>query len=220
MHPVSKTLLLPCLAATTLMGCAPSTVANANSQSNKGVEIATEMVATKFKPSANPKLERAIFAGGCFWGTEFHFREVPGVTKTAVGYIGGKTKNPTYMEICYEDTGHAEALMLEFDANQISYEKLVDVFWATHNPCTLNRQGPDRGTQYRSEIFYLNENQRKIAEKSMKRAQANFKRPIVTKITPAPTFYFAENYHQQYAAKNGKASCPIDFSDHKKIDKS
>ncbi|MDI9635642.1 peptide-methionine (S)-S-oxide reductase MsrA [Kamptonema cortianum] len=156
-----------------------------------------------------------MVAGGCFWGTEYYLRQMNGVVATAVGYIGGKTDNPTYKEVCYEGTGHAEAVMVEFDANVVSYSAILDRFWQIHNPCTWNRQGPDIGSQYRSAIFYLNDEQKSIAEKSKKDAQKLFRRPIVTLIEKAPRFWMAEEYHQQYAEKTGKTSCPIDRSDHK-----
>lgn len=210
MNAMPTTLLL----GLALAGCTPATLVEARQNPADDKAIATTLVPTEFASKPGSKTEKAIFAAGCFWGPEFHFRKVPGITATAVGYIGGKTKNPTYFDICYKNTGHAEAVILEFDPAQITYRQLVDKFWMIHNPCTLNRQGPDVGDQYRSEIFYLSPQQKADAEASMKEAAKLFKRPIVTKITAAPTFYFAEVYHQQYAAKTGKASCPIDFSDH------
>lgn len=171
----------------------------------------------KLAPTKNPakseKRERAIFAGGCFWGLEKHFRETPGITATAVGYIAGRTKNPTYKEVCYENTGHAEATMVEFDPALINYSQVVDTFWQLHNPCTLNRQGPDFGDQYRSGIYPLNNEQNKLAEESKAKAAPLFKRPIVTEIVTGQTFYMAEDYHQQYSEKTGRA-CAIDRSDH------
>ncbi len=173
------------------------------------------LAATKFKPSAGVKTERAIFAGGCFWGLEKHFRETPGITATAVGYIGGSTKNPTYKEVCYDHTGHAEATIVEFDPTQITYSQVLDRFWQIHNPCTLNSQGPDYGDQYRSGIYPLNNSQLKIAEESKEKSASLFKRPIVTEIKAGQTFYMAENYHQQYSEKTGRA-CAIDRTDHKR----
>lgn len=170
--------------------------------------------ATKFKTKPGAKLERAVLAGGCFWGLEKHFRETPGITATAVGFIGGKTKNPTYKEVCYDNTGHAEAVMVEFDTSQISFKQVLDRFWQIHNPCTLNSQGPDFGDQYRSAIFPLNADQQRIAEQSVKDAAPLFRRPIVTEINTGHMFYMAEDYHQQYSEKTGRA-CAIDRSDHK-----
>lgn len=211
-------IALPALAAlATVLGCATLDMTGGmgtTGGSTDGKAIATRPVATDYKAPAGAKIEKAIFAGGCFWGTEFHFRTVPGVTATAVGYIGGKTENPTYQQVCYENTGHAEAVLLEFDPAKISYKELVKDFFEFHNPTTLNRQGPDYGDQYRSEIFYTTDAQKTIAETVILESKDRFNRPIVTKVTKAPTFYFAENYHQQYAAKTGKASCPIDRSAH------
>ncbi len=199
-----------------LIGCSPAIIATAATPNQaKDEAIATAVVKTDFNAPANANIQKAVFAGGCFWGTEFYLRQVPGVTATAVGYIGGKTKNPTYRDVCYTDTGHAEAVLLEFDSGTISYQKLVEKFLEIHNPTTLNRQGPDYGSQYRSEIFTFNPEQAKIAADVLTKSKDNFKNPIVTKITAAPTFYFAENYHQQYAVKTGKTSCPIDRSAHK-----
>lgn len=172
-----------------------------------------KLAPTRYQARPGVKVERAIFAGGCFWGLEKHFRETPGVTATAVGFIGGKTKNPTYKEVCYNDTGHAEAVLLEFDPAKISYKQLVERFWQIHNPCTLNRQGPDFGDQYRSGIYPLNDAQKEIAEQSKRDAAPLFKRPIVTEIVTGQTFYMAEDYHQQYSEKTGRA-CAIDRSDH------
>jgi len=169
--------------------------------------------ATKFKLKPGIKPQRAIVAGGCFWGTEKYLRLTPGITATAVGYIGGHVKNPTYKQVCYENTGHTEAVLLEFDPTVISYKQVLDKFWDIHNPCTINRQGPDVGTQYRSGIYPLNADQLKIAEQSKKDAAPLFKRPIVTEIVTDQTFWMAEDYHQQYSEKTGRA-CHIDRSDH------
>lgn len=210
-------LLLPLIAASSaILGCSPATIANATTvPQTKDTAIATAVVPTEFKASPGAKIEKAIFAGGCFWGTEFYLRQVPGVTATAVGYIGGTTQNPTYKDVCYTDTGHAEAVLLEFDPKTVSYQQLVEKFLQIHNPTTLNRQGPDYGSQYRSEIFTFGKDQARIAKQVLEDSAGMFKNPIVTQVTPAPTFYFAENYHQQYAVKTGKASCPIDRSAHK-----
>jgi len=156
-------------------------------------------------------MEQATFGAGCFWGVEAAFRKLPGVLQTAVGFTGGTTRNPTYRQVCSSRTGHAEAVEVVIDPSKISYEKLLDAFWATHNPTQINRQGPDFGSQYRSAIFCLNEPQLAAAEAS-KRAPAQsgqYPRKIVTQIAPAGPFYRAEEYHQQYLEKRGKASCRI-----------
>lgn len=155
--------------------------------------------------------ELATFGAGCFWGVEVAFRNVKGVKDALVGYLGGTLENPTYKDVCTGRTGHAEVVQVEFDPSQVTYEKLLDVFWDNHNPTTLNRQGPDVGTQYRSAIFYHSDEQKRIAEesKSKQAASGRFSRPIVTEITPATTFYKAEDYHQRYLEKRGLASCHV-----------
>jgi peptide-methionine (S)-S-oxide reductase len=155
--------------------------------------------------------EKATFAAGCFWGVEAAFRQIPGVLATAVGYIGGCTKNPTYEDVCTDGTGHAEAVEVEFDPNRVRYQQLLDVFWNEHDPTQLNRQGPDVGTQYRSAIFFHNSAQQAaaIASKEALEKSVRHRRPIVTEIAPAPEFYRAEDYHQQYLEKRGLASCKI-----------
>lgn len=149
-------------------------------------------------------MEVATFAGGCFWCTEAVFLELKGVKKVVSGYTDGSTINPTYNEICNGDTGHAEAIQITFDPNQISYGELLEIFFATHDPTTLNRQGNDIGTQYRSEIFYNNENQKSLAEAyiALMTKENTFGEPIVTKILPASIFYKAEEYHQNYYNQN------------------
>jgi peptide-methionine (S)-S-oxide reductase len=156
-------------------------------------------------------MERATFAAGCFWGIEAAFRQIEGVTFTAVGYTGGNTENPTYKQVCSDRTGHAEAVRVEFDPAIVSYEQLLEVFWNIHNPTTLNRQGPDFGSQYRSAIFYHDEAQKTaaIASKEKLQSSGKHKRDVVTEITPASTFYMAEDYHQQYYEKRGLAGCGI-----------
>lgn len=151
----------------------------------------------------------ATFAAGCFWGVEAKFRQVPGVIDTRVGYTGGTTPDPHYKLVCTGTTGHAEAIEITFEPNVISYEQLLDVFWQIHDPTTLNRQGPDIGTQYRSAIFYHDETQREQAETSKKKANEScrFNHPIVTEITAASIFYAAEEYHQCYLEKKGLGSC-------------
>ncbi len=152
----------------------------------------------------------ATFGAGCFWGIEEAFRHVEGVTGTAVGYAGGTTENPTYEDVCTGRTGHAEVVQVEFDPARVSYEALLDVLWANHDPTTMNRQGPDVGTQYRSAIFFHSDEQREQAEASKSRAaeSSRFTRPIVTEITAAAPFCRAEDYHQQYFAKRGISHCP------------
>ena len=153
--------------------------------------------------------QTAIFAAGCFWGVEADFRDIPGVLGAEVGYTGGTTVNPSYRDVCTGTTGHAEAVRVTFDADEVSYETLLDAFWALHDPTQLNRQGPDRGTQYRTAVFYDGDSQRTSAEASKSRAQAKFGRPIVTEIVPAAAFYPAKDYHQRYLEKQGLRTCRI-----------
>ena len=153
--------------------------------------------------SMNPnKTESATFGGGCFWCMEAVFERLPGVKSVTSGFAGGHTANPTYEQVCTGDTGHAEVTQIEFDPAKISYEKLLDVFWQAHDPTTLNRQGVDEGTQYRSIILYHGEAQKLAAEKSKAGAQKNFKHPIITEIVPFTKFYPAENYHQGFYDNN------------------
>lgn len=154
--------------------------------------------------------EYATFAAGCFWGVEENFRRTKGVLATAVGYTGGKTENPTYRQVCGHGTGHAEAVLVKFDPAQISYESLVERFFALHDPTQWNRQGPDVGDQYRSEIFTHSDEQAKVAKEVKERIAARASRPIATLVEPAPTFWPAEEYHQQYVHKGGAHACPID----------
>ncbi|MDB2368917.1 bifunctional methionine sulfoxide reductase B/A protein [Flavobacteriales bacterium] len=160
---------------------------------------------------ADEKMNKATFAAGCFWGVEELFRSLNGVYSTDVGYIGGTTKNPTYKEVCYENTNHAEAVEVVYDPTQISYDKLIQIFWENHNPTTLNRQGPDVGTQYRSAVFFHDEEQKEIAIRTKEELDksAKFKNAVVTEIVPSQTFYRAEEYHQEYLYKRGKGSCGI-----------
>lgn len=156
-------------------------------------------------------MEKTTFGAGCFWGVEATFRQIPGVKATAVGYMGGELKNPTYKDVCTDRTGHAEVVEVEFDPAQISYESLLQVFWENHDPTQLNRQGPDSGTQYRTVIFYHSPEQQAVATASKEERQQSgaYKRPIVTHIVPATEFWRAEDYHQQYLEKRGMASCHI-----------
>jgi peptide-methionine (S)-S-oxide reductase len=156
-------------------------------------------------------LEKATFAAGCFWGVEAAFRKVPGVKSTTVGYSGGTTLNPTYEDVCSGRTGHAESVEVEFDPAQASYEDLLNVFWSEHDPTTLNRQGPDVGTQYRSAIFFHTPEQEAAARASKQKLEQSgqYRRPIVTEIKPPSQFWRAEEYHQQYFEKRGVASCHL-----------
>lgn len=148
--------------------------------------------------------ERAIFAAGCFWHPEDVFSKTPGVVATKVGYIGGKIKNPTYMQVCSLNTGHVEATEVVFNPKKISYKELLDIFWNIHNPTTKDRQGPDIGSQYNSVIFYLNSTQKEEAEASKQEQQKKTRGKIVTQIRKAPRFYEAESYHQKYMEKHEK----------------
>lgn len=152
--------------------------------------------------------EKATFGAGCFWGVEAAFRKVKGVVSTAVGYSGGSFREPTYEDVCTDQTGHAEVVEVGYDSSQVSYEELLEVFWSTHDPTTLNRQGPDIGTQYRSVIFYHTPEQKAVAEASKERLRGSgrYKRPVVTKIQPVAEFYRAEEYHQQYFEKRGHSA--------------
>jgi peptide-methionine (S)-S-oxide reductase len=154
-------------------------------------------------------VETATFGAGCFWGVEAAFQKVPGVTETAVGYEGGDMPNPTYKDVCTDETGHAEVVQVTFDPEKVSYEQLLDVFWKIHDPTQVNRQGPDFGTQYRTAIFVHSPEQEAAAKKSREALEASgkLKRAIATEITPASTFYRAEEYHQKYLQKRGAASC-------------
>jgi peptide-methionine (S)-S-oxide reductase len=153
--------------------------------------------------------ETATFAAGCFWGVEVDFRNTPGVTAVRVGYTGGHAESPSYEEVCSGGTGHAEAVEVEFDPEEVSYADLVDRFWSLHDPTQVNRQGWDVGTQYRSAIFTHSPEQDEVAAESKARAQAWLSRPIATEIVSATTFWPAEEYHQQYLVKNGRATCRI-----------
>ena len=153
--------------------------------------------------------KKATFGAGCFWGVEAAFRQLDGVTATAVGYEGGHLENPTYEEVCRKGTGHAEAVEVTYDPDRISYDDLLDVFWHKHDPTQLNRQGWDVGDQYRSVVFVHDEEQRAAAERSKaaQDASGRHRGPVVTAIEPAQTFYRAEDYHQRYLEKQGRASC-------------
>lgn len=165
--------------------------------------------------------ETATFANGCFWCTEAVFRELNGVSSVVSGYTGGETANPTYKEVCGGQTGHAECLQIEYDPSKISFDELLEVFWKTHDPTTLNRQGADVGTQYRSAIFYHNEEQKAKAEKYKAELDKSgaFDKPIVTEISPFTKFYPAENYHQQYFENNENSNPYCQFVIRPKLDK-
>ena len=150
---------------------------------------------------------KATFAAGCFWGVEAEFRKVPGVTSTTVGYTGGSVPNPTYEQVCTHTTWHAEAVLVEYDPGTLSYDDLLEVFWSSHDPTQVNRQGPDVGSQYRSAIFFHDDEQELAALESRAKEQAGHSRPIATEITPAPEFFLAEEYHQRYLERRGLAAC-------------
>jgi peptide-methionine (S)-S-oxide reductase len=166
---------------------------------------------THFATEERTIMAKATFAAGCFWGVEEAFRTVPGVLATTVGYSGGQRPNPTYEEVCTGRTGHAESLLVEYDPAKVSYEQLLEIFWNEHDPTTLNRQGPDVGTQYRSAIFFHDAAQQTAAVASKERLEheGRYRRPIVTEIAPAAPFYPAEDYHQQYFFKRGGGACHI-----------
>jgi peptide-methionine (S)-S-oxide reductase len=155
--------------------------------------------------------KKATFGAGCFWGVEAAYRQIKGVKSTRVGYLGGKLENPTYRDVCTDTTGHAEVVEVTYDPEKLTYDDLLNVFWENHDPTTLNRQGPDIGTQYRSAIFYHDDEQKQaaVASKEERERSGRYRRPIVTEITPASTFYEAEDYHQQYLEKRGLSSCHI-----------
>ncbi len=157
------------------------------------------------------RTEKATFGAGCFWGVEATFRRVKGVIDTAVGYAGGTLENPTYQDVCSKQTGHAEVVEVIYDPDQVSYGEMLEVFWNNHNPTTLNRQGLDVGSQYRSAIFFHTPEQQTVAQASLERLDRSgrFRRSIVKEITPASTFYRAEDYHQKYLEKRGLAHCHI-----------
>jgi len=206
---VSAVLLL-----TGFYGCGKQGVTMANEQQQNTADEATK------DESQTDLYPVATFAGGCFWGVEYNFGRIPGVKATRVGFMGGKVDNPTYKDVCYDDTHHAEVVQLRYDPNTVTYEQLVKIFFIMHDPTTLNRQGPDVGDQYRSAIFYESPEQKEIAEKVKRELDASgkFKRPIVTEITAAGLFWKAEEYHQQYIRKNPMRSCHVvDLKEIKKI---
>ena len=210
MKPISmfKGVLLATVLAIPLAGC-QSTAQAAGFEA--GRLTPNGLVRTRQAPAVLPKTELASFAAGCFWGVEQEFRKEPGVMATAVGYSGGHTRSPTYEDVCSGTTGHAETVRLEFDPARVSYDHLLDVFWNLHDPTTVNRQGPDVGEQYRSIIFYFTPEQRAAAIASRDRLQRSgeLDGKIVTEIIPAVPFTKAEEYHQQYVEKGGRAACHL-----------
>jgi peptide-methionine (S)-S-oxide reductase len=152
-------------------------------------------------------IKKATFGAGCFWGVEAAFRQLDGVTETRVGYSGGTLENPTYEDVCSHRSGHAEVVEVSYDEDVISYEELLNAFWRKHDPTQWNRQGWDVGDQYRSVVFFHDDEQRAAAERSKEQQQPSYKKPIVTLIEPAQTFFEAEDYHQQYLEKRGRTSC-------------
>jgi len=151
-------------------------------------------------------MEKTTFGAGCFWGIEYSFNKVPGVLEAPVGYSGGSLENPTYQQVCSGQTGHAEVVQVKFDPNEVSFQELLEVFWNIHDPTTLNRQGPDVGTQYRSAILFHSQEQETLARKSVQilTEQKRFSNPIVTEISPIDVFYLGEEYHQRYFEKQGR----------------
>ncbi len=161
-------------------------------------------------PARQPAaVEQAMFGGGCFWGVEETFRQIPGVVATSAGYSGGVTQAPTYEQVHSGRTGHAEVVLVQYNPAVVTYEQLLQVFWQNHDPTSLNRQGPDVGEQYRSVVFYYSPDQKAAAEASRAEAQKFYPRPIVTQILPAGPFWMAEDYHQQYLEKRGLTSCHL-----------
>lgn len=156
-------------------------------------------------------MDKALFGAGCFWGVQYYFDQVPGVTKTTAGYSGGHVVNPSYEQVCSHTTGHTEVVLVEYDPHQVSYETLLKHLFRIHDPTQLNRQGPDIGDNYRSVIFYYNNEQKKIAEKVKNKQQNNFVRPIVTEISEASQFYEAEEYHQKFTERTGRGMCHVAY---------
>jgi peptide-methionine (S)-S-oxide reductase len=157
-------------------------------------------------------MQKALFAAGCFWGVQYYFDQVPGVVRTTVGYTGGHTENPTYEQVCTHKTGHAEAVLVEFDPEQVGYETLCRQFFRMHDPTQLNRQGPDVGDNYRSAIFYFDKDQLETAQQVKHEVEPKFDKPIVTEFAPAGQFYEAEAYHQKYTERTGLGMCHVPYA--------
>jgi peptide-methionine (S)-S-oxide reductase len=207
MSTIAVMSLLPVVA-----GCGAATARDADSSANPTEMVTSEEgVAMNAEPQAEGETAKATFAAGCFWGVEAALRQVKGVRSTSVGYTGGTVENPTYKQVCTDKTGHAEAVEVIYDPSKVSYEDLLKVFWENHDPTTLNRQGPDVGSQYRSAIFYHTPEQKAAAEASKAELEKSrkYRRPIVTEIQPATKYYRAEEYHQQYLEKRGLATCHL-----------
>jgi peptide-methionine (S)-S-oxide reductase len=194
--------IIAILLATVSLSCQGNPKASPSGDGEDGNDV--QLTNNKGDLKMSNKTETAIFAGGCFWCTEAFFTDLKGVEKVVSGYIGGKTENPTYKEVCGGYTGHAEAIKITYDPEEVAYEDLLEIFFATHDPTTINRQGADVGTQYRSEIFYTTDAQKVSAENFIKllTEQNIFDKKIVTKVSKASTFYPAEDYHQDYFAQN------------------
>lgn len=157
-------------------------------------------------------MSQALFAAGCFWGVQYYFDQVPGVLRTMAGYTGGHTENPTYEQVCAHGTGHAEAVLIDFDPQKVDYETLVRQFFRMHDPTQLNRQGPDIGDNYRSAIFYFDDDQRQTVEMVMMDVAPKYNKPIVTQLAPAGTFYPAEPHHQKYTERTGQGMCHVPYA--------
>lgn len=206
------TFILTLFTAVLFWGCEPSVREKSNVTNNneKQIQGAINMKKEEIeKKLQSGKLKKATFGAGCFWGVEATFRKVKGVVHTAVGFMGGNVENPSYKEVCYNNTGHAEVVQVIYDPEKVSYEELLDIFWKNHDPTQKNRQGPDIGDQYRSVIFYHSPEQEEAARKSKQKQDESdrFKKPIATEISPASEFWRAEEYHQQYLEKRGLATC-------------
>ncbi len=195
----------------TLSGCQSDVQASRQTDSDR--QAARPLA--NLERQENMETQKAMFGAGCFWGVEQKFREVEGVVDTAVGYSGGAVENPTYRQVCTDETGHAEVVLVEFDPKMVSYERLVDLFFELHDPTQVNRQGPDVGRQYRSVVYAYDDAQREVAEKTKAELDESgrYARPIATAIEPAQTFWRAEEYHQQYLAKRGMTSCATTIRD-------
>ena len=208
-HP--SIVVLVGLAATAAYLVGTAAMSGDNSQASSENEISASTPSTTGNAMNNPSYKKALFGAGCFWGVEATFRQINGVKETAVGYSGGDAENPTYREVCNGNTGHAEVVQVIYDPAVVSYDSLLNVFWNEHDPTQLNRQGPDVGAQYRSAVFYYDDEQKAaaIASKEKLHTSGTYKRPVVTEISPALTFWKAEDYHQQYLEKRGLSTCRI-----------